>query len=260
MSRKIALFLTALSLSASAYALDNRPLEPLDLPPSVEQGVDMIYIDQELAPSAQRQGDMVHDADFGDFDGAPLDFLGATHPLYTDLRRGLVRYEMDYGSLPQVKIPEGPALKLNSTGDRVALLRQRLGLPEGTKFDAALAEAVKKYQSVHGFKADGIAGNATIGSLNLGYKHYESVLLLNLERARRLPRTSETGRYILVDAGSAKLWMYENGRPVDSMRVIVGSHATETPMMAAQLKYLSLNPWWNTPPELVQSSVAPGVI
>ena len=109
-------------------------------------------------------------------------------------------------------------------------------------------------------RRDGIAGASTIDSLNLGYKHYDNILLLNLERARRLPRTTETGRYILVDAGSAKLWMYENGRPVDSMRVIVGSHATETPMMAAQLRYLSLNPWWNTPPELVQKSVAPGVL
>jgi murein L,D-transpeptidase YcbB/YkuD len=182
------------------------------------------------------------------------------HPLYTELRQGLVRYQMRWGDLPQVQIPAGPTLKLNSTGDRVALLRQRLGLAEGTKFDAPLAAAVKEFQQVHGLKADGVAGAGTIEALNRGFKHYENVLLLNLERARRLPRTTESGRYILVDAGSARLWMYENGRPVDSMRVIVGSHATETPMMAALLRYVSLNPWWNTPPELAQKSVAPGVL
>jgi L,D-transpeptidase YcbB len=259
--RRLTLILAGLSLSTSAYAAVNeQPIEPIEVPPSVEQGLDMVYIDKSIAPSMEARDAQLHDLGFEAGRAAPIDMFLPVHPLYTDLRRGLVRYEMDYGNLPQVKVPEGLALKLNSTGDRVALLRQRLGLPEGTKFDAALAEAVKKYQSVHGFKADGIVGNATIGSLNLGYKHYENVLLLNLERARRLPRTSETGRYILVDAGSAKLWMYENGRPVDSMRVIVGNHVTETPMMAAQLKYLSLNPWWNTPPELVQKSVAPGVL
>ena len=259
--RRLTLILAGLSLSSPAFAAVNQqPIEPIEVPPSVEQGLDMVYIDRSIAPSMEARDAQLHDLGFEAGRAAPIDMFLPVHPLYTDLRRGLVRYEMDYGNLPQVQIPAGPALKLNSTGDRVALLRQRLGLPEGTKFDAPLAAAVKKYQAVHGFKADGIAGAGTIDSLNLGFKHYQNVLLLNLERARRLPRTTETGRYILVDAGSAKLWMYENGRPVDSMRVIVGSHATETPMMAAQLKYLSLNPWWNTPPELVQKSVAPGVL
>ena len=259
--RRLTLILAGLCLSSPALAAVNQqPIEPIDVPPSVEQGLDMVYIDRSIAPSMEARDAQLHELGFEAGRAAPIDMFLPVHPLYTDLRRGLVRYEMEYGNLPQVKIPAGPALKLNSTGDRVVLLPQRLGLPDGTKFDAPLAAAVKKYQGVHGFKADGIAGAGTVDSLNLGYKHYENVLLLNLERARRLPRTTETGRYILVDAGSARLWMYENGRPVDSMRVIVGSHATETPMMAAQLKYLSLNPWWNTPPELVQKSVAPGVV
>jgi len=259
--RRLFWILAGLSLSSTAYAAVNQqPIEPIEVPPSVEQGLDMVYVDRSIAPSMEARDAQLHDLGFEAGKAAPIDMFLPVHPLYTDLRRALVRYEMDYGNLPQVQIPAGPVLKLNTTGDRVALLRQRLGLPEGTKFDAALDAAVKKYQAVHGLKADGVAGAGTIDSINLGYKHYEDVLLLNLERARRLPRTTEKGRYILVDAGSAKLWMYENGRPVDSMRVIVGSKATETPMMAAQLKYLSLNPWWNTPPELVQKSVAPGVL
>jgi murein L,D-transpeptidase YcbB/YkuD len=259
--RRLTLILAGLSLSSPAFAaVSQQPIEPIEVPPSVEQGLDMVYIDRSIAPSMEARNEQLHDLGFEAGRAAPIDMFLPVHPLYTDLRRSLVRYEMDYGNLPQVQIPAGPVLKLNSTGDRVALLRQRLGLSEGTKFDAALAAAVKKYQAVHGLDSDGIAGSGTIDSLNLGYKHYENVLLLNLERARRLPRTSETGRYILVDAGSARLWMYENGRPVDSMRVIVGSKVTETPMMAALMRYVSLNPWWNTPPELVRKSVAPGVL
>ena len=76
------------------------------------------------------------------------------HPLYTDLRRGARPLPDALGlDLPQVQIPAGPTLKLNTTGDRVALLRQRLGLAEGTKFDAPLAAAVKEFQDVHGLKA-----------------------------------------------------------------------------------------------------------
>jgi L,D-transpeptidase YcbB len=258
--RRSVLFLAGLSLSAPGLAKGPQPIEPIDVPPSIEQGLDMVYIDREIAPSMEKRDAQLEALGFEAGNAAPADLFLPVHPLYTELRRGLVKYEMRWGDLPQVQIPAGTVLKPASTGDRVALLRQRLGLPEGTKYDAALSAAVKEYQVVHGIKADGIAGAGTIDSLNLGYKHYANILALNLERARRLPRTNEGGRYVLVDAGNARLTMYENGKPVDSMRVIVGSHATETPMMAALLRFVSVHPWWNTPPDLAKKSVAPGVL
>ena len=260
--RRYILFLAGLSLPALVLAAgkQQQPIEPIDVPPSIEQGLDMVYIDREIAPSMEKRDAQLEALGFEAGNAAPADLFLPVHPLYTDLRRGLVKYEMRWGDLPQVQVPAGPVLKPNSTGDRVALLRQRLGLAEGTKFDAALGAAVKEYQAIHGIKADGIAGAGTIDSLNLGYKHYANILALNLERARRLPRVNEGGRYVLVDAGNARLTMYENGKPVDSMRVIVGEKATETPMMAALLRFVSVHPWWNTPPELARKSVAPGVL
>ncbi len=259
--RKFVLALAGLGLPAAALAAAvEQPIEPIDVPPSVEQGLDMVYIDREMKPSIEQRDAQLDAQGYDNFQAPEMDMFAAVHPLYTELRRGLVRYQMRWGGLPQLEIPAGPALKPSSTGDRVALLRQRLGLPEGTKYDPALAAAVKEFQGVHGIKADGIAGAGTIDALNRGFKHYENTLLLNLERAKRLPSTSEGGRYVLVDAGSARLTMYEDGRPVDSMRVIVGSHETETPMMAALLRFVSVHPWWNTPPELAKKSVAPGVL
>ena len=43
------------------------------------------------------------------------------------------------------------------------------------------------------------------------------------------------------------------------MKVVVGKAETATPMMAAYIKYASVNPYWNVPPELVRSLVAPRV-
>jgi L,D-transpeptidase YcbB len=258
MFRKFVL-LAGLSLAVPAFASD-QPIEPIEIPPSVEQGLDMVYIDRDIAPSMEARDAQLADLGFSAGAAAPVDFFLPVHPIYTDLRRALVRYQMRWGSLPQIEIPAGPVLKLGSESERVALLRQRLGLPEGTKYDAALAKVVREYQEVHGFKPDGIVGNATIASLNKGAQHYEQVLLLNLERARRLPRSNEQGRYVLVDAGSARLTMYEDGRPVGSMRVIVGTKATETPMMAALMRFVSVNPNWNVPPELAQKLVAPNVL
>ena len=250
----------SVAVSAPALASREQPIEPIDLPPSVEQGVDMIYIDPEIAPRLDDANVAMHQISFEEWAGAPLDLFLPVNPIYTDLRRGLVRYRQRWGDLPQFQMPAGPAMKPGSDGMNVAALRQRLGLTPGTRYDEQLANVVKEYQQAHGLKADGVAGGGTVASLNLGAQHYERLIIVNLERARRLPLATERGRYLLVDVGSAKLFLYENGRPVDSMKVIVGKAETATPMMAAQMRYASVNPYWNVPPELVISLIAPNVL
>ena len=240
-------------------AVHKKPIEPIDLPPAIEQGVDMIYIDPEIEPSIHQREALLHNMSFDDWSGAPVDLFLPLNPLYTELRRGLVKYRQRWGELPQIAIPAGPTLKPGSTDPRVPLLRQRLGLPDGPKFDEALAAAVKEYQAAHGFKPDGIVGSGTINSLNFGADHYEKLIIINMERAKRLPLEGERQRYVVVDAGGARLYMYENGRVVDSMKVIVGKAETATPMMAALIKSASVNPYWNVPPELVKSLIAPRV-
>ena len=240
---------------------ERQPLEPVELPASIDQGIDLIYIDPEIAPEVTRRSGMLESMDFAEWSGAPIDLFTSVNPAYTELRRGLMKYKQRWGGLPQVEIPTGSVvLKAGSKDDRIPLLRKRLGLADGTAFDAALAKAVAEYQQAHGLKADGVVGNGTIRSLNLGADHYQRVIILNMERALRLPTSEDKGRYILIDAGAARLYMYENGKPVDSMRVIVGTNDTQTPMMAASLRYVSLNPYWNVPPELVQSLVAKNVL
>ena len=84
------------------------------------------------------------------------------------------------------------------------------------------------------------------------------LLRLNLERARALP--AGRGRHIVVNATSAELWAYEDGRIVDTMRVVVGKPRQPTPMMAALIRYASLNPFWYVPPDLAAERIAPNVI
>jgi murein L,D-transpeptidase YcbB/YkuD len=211
-------------------------------------------------PFFSKRDSAVAEFAFDPWTGAPVDMFMPVHPLYTELRRGLVRYRQQWGDLPQIEIPLGPPLKQGDKSERVAMLRERLGRMFGDTFDADLAGEVKEYQRVHGLKADGIVADATVNSLNLGADHYERLLIVNLERARRLPSPGDAKRYVLVDAGAARLYMYENGRPVDSMKVIVGSNVTKTPMMAAVMRYASLNPYWNVPEDLTRTIVAKNVL
>lgn len=81
----------------------------------------------------------------------------------------------------------------------------------------------------------------------------------NLERIRAIPAMPE-GRHVLVDAASARLWMYEDGKPVDSMKVVVGKPDLQTPIMSGFIRHAILNPYWNIPSDLVQTTIAPNVI
>ena len=99
---------------AVAGRVDGRrtALEPIDLPPSIEQGVDMIYIDEDLVPRAIHDKALLHNIAFRDWSGAPLDMFVSMNPIYTDLRRGARSSTAQrWGDLPQVAIPDGPALK-----------------------------------------------------------------------------------------------------------------------------------------------------
>ena len=68
------------------------------------------------------------------------------------------------------------------------------------------------------------------------------------------------GRYVLVDAASARLYMIEDGRVRDSMRVIVGKPETPTPQLKSVINYETLNPYWHVTPDLAQTLIAPRVL
>src|SRR5437763_2363101 len=86
------------------------------------------------------------------------------------------------------------------------------------------------------------------------------LLQLNLERARALP--AGNGRFVIVNPPAARLYMYENGRVVDSMRVVAGrpDPIAQTPMMNAFIRFIALNPYWNSPPDITTRKLAPTIL
>jgi murein L,D-transpeptidase YcbB/YkuD len=81
----------------------------------------------------------------------------------------------------------------------------------------------------------------------------------SLQRLRSVPAPTWS-RHVLIDIPSARLWMYEGGVPVDSMRIVVGKIEHQTPQMAGYLRYATLNPYWNVPDHLIRETIAPNVI
>jgi murein L,D-transpeptidase YcbB/YkuD len=78
-------------------------------------------------------------------------------------------------------------------------------------------------------------------------------ILANLDRVRSIPAK---GRFILVDSGSQRMFLYENGVPVDNMKVVVGMPEMPTPLIASVMYYVTFNPQWNAPVHLVKGAIA----
>src|SRR3546814_19668105 len=88
-----------------------------------------------------------------------------------------------------------------------------------------------------------MAWSATIAALNRGSAYYERLIQLNMERARVLP--GPWTRHVIVDAVTARLWLYNSGKMQGTMRVVVGKPTEQTPLLAGMLRYAIFHPYWN---------------
>ncbi|MCL6699754.1 L,D-transpeptidase family protein [Sphingomonas sp. NSE70-1] len=91
----------------------------------------------------------------------------------------------------------------------------------------------------------------------VGNRQSADLIRINLQRVRLLPAG---GRYVMVNTAAQKLYMYEDGKVVDEMKVVVGKAHQPTPMMAATIKFTALNPYWQIPSDLAAERVAPHVV
>ena len=138
-------------------------------------------------------------------------------------------------------------------------LKPGMPLPRGILEKAAAAPSLESYVRTMAWM------NPLYGQLRQALDdqryasdHERELLQLNLERARALP--TGKGRFVVVNAAEQRLYMWDDGKPVDSMVVVVGKPKNPTPLMAAYIRFASLNPYWYVPPDLATERIAPKVL
>ena len=218
----------------------------------------LTYYDDAARPAPADEAEVLRRAALASSIDDYVAQLGWMNPAYGGLRNALARHSERMNVAPGLTIPAGPTLRAGQSGNRVRLLRLKLGLSEGTAFDAELSEAVAAFQRDHGLSADGIVGRNTLAALNTQPIDQSRKLRLNLERARDLPGPWE--RHILVNVAAQELTLYNDGKVEGRMKVVVGTPETPTPMMAGMVRYATLNPYWNVPVDFVKRRIAPGVL
>jgi L,D-transpeptidase YcbB len=165
------------------------------------------------------------------------------------------------------KIPDGPTLKLGVDHEQVALLRQRLEVPaetgvSDTVFDAAVDEAVKRFQVAHGHVPDGLVGPGTRRLLNQPHAQVAAspakarLILVNMERWRWLPH--DLGAYYVnVNVPEFILRVVDDGKIAHTTKVVVGKPDKQTPIFSNEMQEVVFNPFWNVPNSIKTEEIRP---
>ena len=211
--------------------------------------------------------------------GNPLDraieLMRPQDDQYTALRQQLKRYREIAAAGGWPKVPAGPTLRPGDTTqvERLKALRERLAVEEfidrgdisadstgRAVYEGELAGAVASFQRRHGIVVDSILGAGTQTSLNQTAEYRAGQIMANLERYRWMPR-SLGDRYVYVNVPAFHLDAYDNGRPVLSMKVIVGQQYADqaTPAFADSMVYLEFAPYWNVPEKIAEEELWPKI-
>ncbi len=204
--------------------------------------------------------------------------LPPQHPGYAKLREALARYRglAVRGGWPVVA--EGGVLHPGEHDGRTAQLRARLrvtgelgaspvrrsrpprGVPngDGSAYDADLVYAVKKFQQRHGLRPDGVIGEGTLAALNVPVETRIQQIVVNMYRWRTLP-PNLGARYVEVNIPNFMLTVTDQGRPVLTMKVVVGKMLEErsTPTFSAYMTHVVLNPYWYVPKSIAEKELFP---
>lgn len=173
----------------------------------------------------------------------------------------------------------GPTLKPGMTDARVPALRQRMvlagllaapaaggrgqaGGPAATAvpefYDAALAQAVQRFQREANLDADGAVGPATRNELNVPVAARIGQLRANLERVRWF-QNELASEVVIVDIAGYRILYLRDGEVAWQSRVQVGREYRPSPVFQSAITYLTLSPAWVVPPTILKEDSLPAI-
>jgi murein L,D-transpeptidase YcbB/YkuD len=192
---------------------------------------------------------------------ATLDSYEPHTPGYLALKAKLAGIRAGKGDGGKAAIGNGQVLKIGMQDDRVPALRERLGVAanSGTVYDKTLAEAVKKLQQQHDLAPTGTLTAATVEALDGRQPdHVTDILLANMERWRWMPHQFPD-TYVIVNLPDFTLRVMHDDKLVWTTRIVIGKPEMPTPIMTADMKYITINPTWNVPPSIVHREYLPAL-
>jgi len=225
---------------------------------------------------AQRNASTVHNsfskelmAQFASFIADPtgtISKMPPAHPSYRRTMQALAAYRAiaAEGPLPDVNVPV--KYRAGMKTDNIIKIKQRLareGYFQGALdpvYDEALVEAVKTYQTNHGFESTGLLEPRHTKSLNVPLQTRIEQLELSLQRWRESEARDGGTLYVRVNIPEFMMEVWKGEERAFHNRVVVGNNnwdvdpvnktegrINRTKIFSASIENIVINPRWNVP-------------
>jgi len=214
---------------------------------------------------------------FEAFAANPKDGLAALlpkHPNYGKTMTGLAYYRKIAANGGFQKLTFSGKLKKGSKGPAVMALKQRLaqegyysGTPD-TMFGPDLEDAVKLYQSTHGFNETGVVEERHVRSLNTTAEQRVKQIELSLQRWRESEVNPAEPLYVRANIPEFKMEVWDNGTLRMKHKIVTGNNnwdkdpakrlegrINRTKIFSAKIEQMLLNPKWHVPGRIQKQEI-----
>lgn len=190
--------------------------------------------------------------------------LAPATPQYAALMKEKIRLEQLIANGGwDATVPENK-LEPGDSGRNVILLRDRLismgflTRSASPSYDAALEDAVRRFQGAHGLEQDGVAGKGTIREVNRSPEERLKSVIVAMERERWLePDRGE--RHILVNQTDFTAKIVDRGAVTFETRSVIGKnvHDRRSPEFSDIMEHMIINPSWHVPRSIITKEYLP---
>ncbi|BDV37427.1 L,D-transpeptidase family protein [Methylocystis bryophila] len=165
---------------------------------------------------------------------------------------------VDKGGWPRV----GAKLNPGAKGAAVQALRRRLAAEDdtvattGLVFDAALVQAVKRFQLRMGLRQTGVVAGATLHELDVPADVRQRQLAASAQRLSNV-EFPYGPRYVAVNIPSTAVDAVEGDHVVRRYAAIVGDPDHHSPEVSTKIMAVKINPTWTLPVSIIKNEIAP---
>ncbi|MFD1626158.1 L,D-transpeptidase family protein [Azospirillum griseum] len=123
-------------------------------------------------------------------------------------------------------------------------------------FDETLENAVRAFQVVEGLQPDGKVGDVTRQAMDRSPQQ-AAAMMQRAAAAMRAQQASIPDTAVLVNLPGQSVTYIEQGRPVFTMRAVVGRPSRKTPLLQDKITSVTINPTWTVPPTVLTEDKLP---
>ena len=167
-------------------------------------------------------------------------------------------------TITDTRLPDEPVVSATVNTANKPLLGKllQLGILDSTEPNLSLNKLqlkVKETQRLFGLLDDGVIRSTFLKEINIPIAVRIQHLSLAINYYRWLYCLSRTEPVIVVNIPAAYLKVYNEGRVILGMRIIVGKPATPTPTLSSRIQEIILYPYWTVPHSIATKELLPSI-